>query len=152
MIHAKAKDLDKVMGIFKQHKELFPHVRRFHIDRRITVGRCILDNDVLITYGGLRKQGPEYTSNRKVGTFQVSKGDVILHQIAKDTQGTGDASDVLQRFFKFIDANVVLSVRSDNIIASKFYAKNGMKKVGTTEWGKDGWLKGDIWYYESKKV
>ena len=147
MRHAKPEDLDRVMEIFKQYNEWFPHVRRFHINNRIIWGRCILDNDVVITYGGNRSEGPQYNSNRNVGDFQIYKGDVILHQIAKDKNGTGIASDVLQRFFKFINANVVLSVRSDNMAAKKFYEKNDMVRVGDIQWSKKKKLDGDVWYY-----
>ena len=150
MRHANPEDLDRVMEIFKQYNKWFPHVRRFHINNRINWGRCILDNDVVITYGGSRSEGPQYNSKRKVGDFQIYKGDVILHQIAKDKNGTGIASDVLQRFFKYVNTNVVLSVRSDNVVANKFYKKNGMKDEGKIEWGKDGYLKGKVWYYRNK--
>ena len=147
MKHATPEDFDIVWDIFQQNKEWFPHVRKFHIRNRIKWGRCVLDDGVIITYGGGRKQGPEYNSNRMVGTFQVYKGDVVLHQIAKDKNGTGNASVVLQRFFKFISANVVLSVRGDNMAAKKFYEKNDMVRVGDIQWSKKKKLDGDVWYY-----
>ena len=147
MKHAILEDFDTVWNIFQQNKEWFPHVRKFHIRNRIEWGRCVLDDGVVITYGGRRTQGPQYNSNRMVGTFQADKGDVVLHQIAKDKNGTGNASDVLQRFFKFINANVILSVRSDNMAAKKFYEKNDMVRVGDIQWSKKKKLDGDVWYY-----
>ena len=46
----------------------------------------------------------------------------------------------------------IFNVRSDNLIAKKFYEKNGMKIVGQTSWTKDGVknaLPGDVYMYDN---
>ena len=44
------------------------------------------------------------TSERKtIGTYVAKKGDVILHQIAKDPDVKTNASEILQEFFRYIE-------------------------------------------------
>ena len=43
-------------------------------------------------------------------------------------------------------------MRSENVIAKRFYEKNGMKLIGKTSWTKDGQknaLPGDIYLYDN---
>ena len=145
MIHAKENDFDAVKDIFYQHKEWFPHIRTDYMRREIAAGHLILDNDVIITYN-------YYKRKQKIGDVQAQQGDCVLHQIAAKNKGT--ASQVLQRFFKWTNRRVFLSVRSDNIIAKKFYKKNNMKIVGQTSWAKDGVknaLPGDVYMYDGNQ-
>jgi ribosomal protein S18 acetylase RimI-like enzyme len=82
----------------------------------------------------------------------MQHNDCILHQIVAKSKGT--ASDVLQRFFKWTNRRVFLSVRSDNVVAKKFYEKNNMKLIAKTSWAKDGVknaLPGDIYLYDKVK-
>ena len=143
MIHAKDTDFDVVKDIFYQHKQWFPHIRTDYMRREIAKGHLILDNDVVITYN-------YYKRKQKIGNVQAQQGDCVLHQIAAKNKGT--ASQVLQRFFKWTNRRVFLSVRSDNLIAKKFYEKNDMKIVGQTSWTKDGVknaLPGDVYMYDN---
>ena len=143
MYHAVKSDFEKVKEIFYLHKKWFPHVRTDYMKRMITKKNLILENDVVITYNF-------YKRKQKIGDVQAFKGDCILHQIVAKTKGT--ASDVLQRFFKFVNHNplgrrVYLSVRSDNEMAKNFYLKNNMKLIGKTSWSK-GTLPGDVFVYD----
>ena len=151
MRHAKPEDLDRVMGIFKQYNEQFPHVRKFHIINRIKWEHCIFQDGVVITFGGKRtgKRDAGYIGKKTIGNYVAKRGDVILHQIAKNSDVKTNASEIIQEFFRYIEADVVLTVRSDNIRATKFYQKNSMKRVGDITWGKNGYLKGDVWFYEN---
>ena len=124
MIHAKEADTIEVKSIFKQHKEWFPHIRQDYIKRMIDSGNLILDNDVIITYNYYKKK-------QRIGTVTAQQGDCVLHQIAAKNRN-GSASQALQNFFKWTNRRVFLSVRSDNIIAKKFYEKNGMDLIGFT--------------------
>ena len=119
MYHAVKSDFEKVKEIFYLHKKWFPHVRTDYMKRMIAKKNLILENDVVITYNF-------YKRKQKIGDVQAFKGDCILHQIVAKTKGT--ASDVLQKFFKFVNHNplgkrVYLSVRSDNEMAKNFYLK-----------------------------
>tara|TARA_B100000745_G_scaffold231765_1_gene155771 strand:- start:327 stop:776 length:450 start_codon:yes stop_codon:yes gene_type:complete len=143
MYHAVKSDFEKVKEIFYLHKKWFPHVRTDYMKRMIAKKNLILENDVVITYNF-------YKRKQKIGDVQAFKGDCILHQIVAKTKGT--ASDVLQRFFKFVNHNplgrrVYLSVRSDNEMAKNFYLKNNMKLIGKTSWSK-GTLPGDVFVYD----
>ena len=145
MIHAKENDFDTVKDIFYQHKKWFPHIRTDYMRREIAKGHLILDNDVVITYN-------YYKRKQKIGDVQAQQGDCVLHQIAAKNKGT--ASQVLQRFFDYTKRRVFLSVRSDNLIAKKFYEKNNMKIVGKTTWAKDGVknaLPGDVYLYDGNQ-
>ena len=143
MYHAVKSDFEKVKEIFYLHKKWFPHVRTDYMKRMIAKKNLILENDVVITYNF-------YKRKQKIGDVQAFKGDCILHQIVAKTKGT--ASDVLQRFFKFVNHNplgkrVYLSVRSDNEMAKNIYLKNNMKLIGKTSWSK-GTLPGDVFVYD----
>ena len=137
MYHAVKSDFENVKEIFYLHKKWFPHVRTDYMKRMIAKKNLILDNNVVITYN-------IYKRKQKIGDVQALKGDCILHQIVAKTKGT--ASDVLQRFFKFVNRRVYLSVRSDNDIAKNFYLRNNMKLVGKTSWAKDT-LPGDVFVH-----
>tara|TARA_B110001454_G_scaffold137836_1_gene128144 strand:- start:158 stop:604 length:447 start_codon:yes stop_codon:yes gene_type:complete len=145
MIHAKITDFDVVKDIFYQHKQWFPHIRTDYIRREIAKGHLILDNDVVITYN-------YYKRKQKIGDIQAQQGDCVLHQIAAKNKGT--ASQVLQRFFKWTNRRVFLSVRSDNVIAKVFYERNNMRLIGQTSWTKDGVknaLPGDVYMYDDNE-
>jgi RimJ/RimL family protein N-acetyltransferase len=146
MIHAKENDYDVVKKIFSEHKQWFPHVRQDYIKRMIASGNLILDNDVIITYN-------YYKRKQRIGTITAQQGDCILHQIAAKNRN-GSASQALQDFFKWTNRRVFLSVRNDNLIAKKFYEKNGMDLVGFTSWSKGGVkdaLPGDVYMYDNVK-
>jgi RimJ/RimL family protein N-acetyltransferase len=146
MIHAKDTDFDAVKDIFKQHKQWFPHVRQDYIKRMIASGNLILENDVIITYN-------YYKRKQRIGTVTAQQGDCVLHQIAAKNRN-GSASQALQNFFKWTNRRVFLSVRSDNIIAKKFYEKNGMDLIGFTSWSLGGVknaLSGDVYMYDNVK-
>jgi len=146
MIHAKEADTIEVKSIFKQHKEWFPHIRQDYIKRMIDSGNLILDNDVIITYN-------YYKRKQRIGTVTAQQGDCVLHQIAAKNRN-GSASQALQNFFKWTNRRVFLSVRSDNIIAKKFYEKNGMDLIGFTSWSLGGVknaLSGDVYMYDNVK-
>ena len=146
MIHAKENDYDVVKEIFSEHNQWFPHVRQDYIKRMIASGNLILDNDVIITYN-------YYKRKQRIGTITAQQGDCILHQIAAKNRN-GSASQALQDFFKWTNRRVFLSVRNDNLIAKKFYEKNGMDLVGFTSWSKGGVkdaLPGDVYMYDNVK-
>ena len=141
MNHAKETDFETVKEIFYQHKKWFPHIRTDYMKRMIARDNLILDDDVVITYNF-------YKRKQKIGNVIAQQGDCILHQIAAKYHN-GSASQVLQKFFEFVNPRrVFLSVRSDNEIAKKFYLKNNMKLVGTTSWAR-GTLPGDVYLYET---
>ena len=141
MNHAKETDFETVKEIFYQHKKWFPHIRTDYMKRMIAKDNLILDNDVVITYNF-------YKRKQRIGNVIAQQGDCILHQIAAKYHN-GSASQVLQKFFEFVNPRrVFLSVRSDNEIAKKSYLKNNMKLVGTTSWAR-GTLPGDVYLYET---
>ena len=142
MYHAQISDFETVKEIFYSHKKWFPHIRTDYMKRMIAKKNLVLDNDVVITYNF-------YKRKQKVGDIQAYKNDCILHQIAAKNKGT--ASDVLQKFFKFVNRRVYLSVRSDNDVAKNFYTKNNMKLVGKTSWAK-GTLLGDVYVYNENQI
>ena len=139
--HAIENDYDKVNMIFQPYKkDYFPHLRKDYLTRMIKSGNVILDKEVVITYNQYKRK-----TTMCEGAI-AQKGDYILHQIASKKHN-GSATKVLQRFFKFVNARVFLTVRSDNLTAKKFYEKNGMNLVGHTSWSK-GTLLGDVYLLE----
>jgi RimJ/RimL family protein N-acetyltransferase len=153
MIHAKEIDTIEVKSIFKQHKEWFPHIRQDYIKRMIASGNLILDNDVIITYNYYKRNYKLVKSSMGEMSQKIimQPNDCILHQIAAKNRN-GSASEALQKFFKWTNRRVFLSVRSDNVIAKAFYERNDMKLIGKTSWTKDGVknaLPGDIYLYDN---
>ena len=56
----------------------------------------------------------------------------------------GNAEKVIKEYFDYVNTNVYLTVRDENIPANKFYKKVGMKKVGYINWS-NGTMKGTVW-------
>ena len=147
MIHAKIEDFETVKEIFYQHKKWFPHIRTDYMRRMITKGCVVLDREVIITYNYYKHHYRwDKSSMGEVKNIIAQFGDCVLHQIAAKNKD-GSASEVLQRFFKFVNRRVILSVRSDNEIAKRFYLRNNMKLIGGTSWAR-GTLPGDVYFYD----
>ena len=140
MNKATLDDFDEVWEYFHSNKEWFPHVRKFHIRNRLDWGQVILKDGVLITQQQYKRTG-KIGHNTDVIT---KKGDYIIHQIIAKSKGDGSASKVLKEYFDYVNTNVYLTVRDENIPANKFYKKVGMKKEGYINWS-NGNMKGTVW-------
>lgn len=156
MNHANDQNFDDIMSIFHQHKSWFGHIRsdyirqtiinnskKFNFTSNLTSKNksstlTIFEDNVIITYN-------IYKVNKKIGNVQAKKGDCILHQIGAKNRD-GSAARILNKFFEYIDSDVLLSVRRDNVYAKKFYEKNQMKLVGETFWSNNT-IPGDIYRY-----
>ena len=140
MHHADLSDFEEVKNIFYQYRDIFPHIRTDYLTRQIEGGHCILKDGIVITYNF-------YKRPQSIGTVLAGKFDCILHQIVKDSNKDTSASSVLKEFFEYARTNVWLSVRRDNVVAKKFYEKNGMKLVGECSWA-DETLPGDVYLHQ----
>ncbi len=140
MQHADLSDVVEVKNIFYQYRDIFPHIRTDYLTRQIEGGHCILKDGIVITYNF-------YKRPQQIGTVLAAKFDCILHQIVKDSNKYTSAGLVLQEFFEYAKADVWLSVRRDNVVAKKFYEKNGMKLVGECSWA-DETLPGDVYLHQ----
>ena len=137
MILAAPSDFEKVKSIFYSHKKWFPHVRTDYMMRMINKQQLILEDGILITFHHAKRR-------QKIGDVQVEKGDTVLHQIASDSPGSGNAQSILNNFFEYCPKDVFLSVRADNLTANKFYVKMNMNLIGTTSWSK-GTIPGNVY-------
>ena len=145
MNHATIYNLDEIMDVFKQYKDVFPHVRSDKIQRMIESENLVWEEDVLITYN-------HYQRRQRVGIYEAQKVDCILHQIAAKNQGDGSGKRVFERFIKFNNGrDIILSVRSENDRAIKFYKDNGFEDVADIEWGKTKQVKGKVYVLDQKK-
>ena len=158
MIHARDEDFNDIIVIFKKYKEWLGHIRHDYVQQMIVnnakefnftstftskhkgTSLLIFERDVALSYS-------VYKVNRKIGTASAKKGDCILHQICAKNRD-GSASDVLQRFFKYINKKVYLSVRKDNTEAIDFYLKNDMLEIGDIAW-KNNTIPGKIFLYNA---
>ena len=158
MIHAEDKDFDAIISIVKKHKEWLGHIRHDYVRQMIMnnakefnftsnfiskhkgTSLLIFERDVALSYS-------VYKVNRKIGTASAKKGDCILHQICAKNRD-GSASDVLQRFFKYINRKVYCTVRESNTRAIDFYKKNDMIEVGKTSW-KNNTIPGKVFLYNA---
>ena len=156
MNHATLDNLEEIMGVFKQYGDTFPHIRKDKIETMIEFHNVIWEEGVLITYNHYkRKQKVAMMSkkNRVISAYEAQKGDCILHQIAAKNQGDGSGKRVFKRFIKYNKGrDIVLSVRTENDRAIKFYKKNGFIKVSDIEWGKDKQVKGQVYLLEQKPL
>ena len=155
MIHAREKDFEEVKKIFQQHKEWFGFVRMDYVQRMImnngvkfnfpvsfdnkhvSYNLLIFEENVVITYTIIRR-------SHRMGNVKTFKGDYIIHQIGAKNRD-GSASRILQKIFQEY-GTTSLTVRSDNVIAKKFYLKNNMKLVGECTFSK-GTIPGDVYSY-----
>jgi len=137
MILAVPSDFEKVKSIFYSHKKWFPHVRTDYMMRMINKQQLILEDGILITFHHAKRR-------QKIGDVQIEKGDTVLHQIASDSPGSGNAQSILNNFFEYCSKDVFLSVRADNLTANKFYVKMNMNLIGTTSWSK-GTIPGNVY-------
>ena len=137
MIFAEKKDFNKVKEIFYSHKKWFPHVRTDYMMRMIDRKQLILEDGILITFHHAKRR-------QKIGDVQLEKGDTVLHQIASDSPGSGNAQSILNNFFEYCPKDVYLSVRADNLTANKFYVKMNMNLIGSTSWAK-GTIPGNVY-------
>ena len=156
MNHATLDNLDEIMNVFKQYGATFPHIRKDKIETMIEFHNVIWEEDVLITYNHYkRKQRVAMMSkkNRVLSAYEAQKGDCILHQIAAKNQGDGSGKRVFKRFIEYNKGrDIVLSVRTENDRAIKFYKKNGFIKVSDIEWGRDKQVKGQVYLLEQKPL
>ena len=145
MRYATINDFDEVWKIFKDNKKWFPHVRTFHVRNRLSWGQVILQDGVLITE-------QEYKRSGKIGRdtdVETKKGDRIIHQIINSQPNNGNARKVIEEYFKYVNTDVYLTVREENVPANKFYKKIGMEKVGYINWSK-GKMKGNVWKWKTQ--
>ena len=137
MIFAEQSDFDKIKSIFYKHRKWFPHVRTDYMMRMIGKKQLILEDGVLITFHHCKRR-------QKIGDVQLTVGDTVLHQIASDSPGSGNAQSILNNFFEHCPKDVFLSVRADNLTANAFYVKMNMNLIGTTSWSK-GTIPGNVY-------
>ena len=137
MILAAPSDFEKIKSIFYKHKTWFPHVRTDYMMRMINKQQLILEDGILITFHHAKRR-------QKIGDVQLEKGDTVLHQIASDSPGSGNAQSILNNFFDYCPKDVFLSVRADNLTANKFYVKMNMNLIGSTSWAK-GTIPGNVY-------
>ena len=156
MNHANLDNLEEIMDVFKQYGDTFPHIRKDKIETMIEFHNVIWEEGVLITYNHYkRKQKVAMMSkkNRVLSAYEAQKGDCILHQIAAKNQGDGSGKRVFKRFIEYNKGrDIVLSGRTENDRAIKFYKKNGFIKVSDIEWGRDKQVKGQVYLLEQKPL
>jgi ribosomal protein S18 acetylase RimI-like enzyme len=139
---ARLEDLSVIESIFAPFKKTyFPHIRQDYLKRKIDAGNVILEDGVVIVFA-------VYKRKQKIGTVEAQKGDAQIGQIVTATQGSGNASKILNKFFEEMNTDVWLTVRAENPRARAFYEKNGMLKVSDTSWS-DGTIPGVV-YKRSK--
>lgn len=131
MRHASLRDLKVIYRHFQSRRDVFPHVRRDALKRRITARQCIYHCGVVITY-------QQYRKRTRVGNVQVPAGAIMLHQIVNSKQVSGAGRKVFRQFVDEIvkpsGGDLYLSVRRENSVACRFYERHGMRVVGTVAW------------------
>lgn len=141
MRHASLRDLNAIYRHFQSHRDVFPHVRRDALKRRIEWHQCIYQDGVVITY-------QQYRKRTRVGDVQVPAGAIMLHQILNSRQFCGKGGEVFEQYVEEIvepsGSDLYLSVRKGNAIARRFYERHGMKVVGTVVW-KNGTIPGLVY-------
>ena len=145
MRYATIDDFDEVWKIFQDNKEWFPHVWNTKVKKRLVNNELIFQDGVVITE-------QEYKRSGKIGRdtdVETKKGDRIIHQIINSQPNNGNARKVIEEYFKYVDTDVYLTVREENVPANKFYKKIGMEKVGYINWSK-GKMKGNVWKWKTQ--
>ena len=162
MKKAKMKDFDTIWSEFKKNRDVFPHIRTDYLKRQIKNNNVIYQDGVILIVGQYKRKGT-------LGNVQYFKDDVIIHQILNTQKGSGKAKKVINEYFAayqedvdkrwgkkyptntFTDyglvvGKIILSVRSANSRARRFYKKMGMSVIGNISWSK-GTIGGKIYGY-----
>jgi len=134
---AGVDECDEIMKIFRQYPKIFPHIRKDKIEVQIEKSNVIYDEGVVITFG-------KYQKKVHLGDIDIHRSSWILHQIVNREPGNGKTLIVLKKFLNYIDNDLYLTVRADNIRARNFYEKQGFKEVSDISW-KSGEIKGKIY-------
>lgn len=131
MRHASLRDLKAIYRHFQAHRNVFPHIRRDALKRRIERYQCIYQDGVVITY-------QQYRKRTRVGDVDVPAGAIMLHQILNCNQFSGAGRRVFRKFVDEIvkptGGDLYLSVRRENEVACRFYERHGMTVAGTVAW------------------
>lgn len=137
MNKASISNLKEIWSVFRKYKHVFPHLRTDYLKRQIDKGSVIYDNGVIINFD-------QYKRKVKLGNKQFEKDTIIIHQIANDNLGNGQATSLLKKFLTNVNNKVILTVRKSNQIARRFYEKNNFKEVGIINWANNT-IKGVIY-------
>ena len=124
MNHATLDDFEKIYSYYQKYKVWFPHVRTDKLKKVIEEGRCIYEDEVVLH--NIYKRRTRVSNNSKV---YAERGEGIIHQMISSERGKGTPK-VFEEFFKMIDTNLYLSVRTSNHKVISFYNKMGMRQVG----------------------
>jgi len=150
MRHATQTDLPNIYGLFRERRNVFPHIRKDYLERMIAKDKCIYEEEVVIIYN-IYKVATHIGFNTRTTT-----GDCVLKQII-GIQGGGKTSESLNQFFDYLNnlpnysGKLYLSVRNDNDRAKKFYERTGMKLIDNTAWS-NGTILGDIYFKQTKLI
>jgi len=132
MRHASLRDL-KAIYRHSTHTGTCSRVRQDKLRRRIEAHQCIWQDGVVITY-------QQYRKRTAVGTVQVPAGAIMLHQILNSRQFNGAGGAVFRQFVDEIvkpsGGDLYLSVRKENMVACRFYERQGMQVAGTVTWSR----------------
>ena len=94
---ATPADLDTIKSIFAPYaKAYFPHIRQDYICRKIEANNVIIEDGVVIIFGVYKKK-------QKIGNVGAVRGDAHIGQIVTLSQGAGNASKVLNKFFEEVN-------------------------------------------------
>lgn len=135
---ASINDASNIIPIFNLYRDIFPHIRKDYIERNLSKGNVIYENDVVIIYN-------KYKKKTRLGNVFALSGNFILHQIVTKYRD-GRATQIFKKFLNELDDKLFLTVRSSNTKAINFYERNGMKCVGDIAW-KNNTLPGKVFLY-----
>jgi len=144
--------IKEAMEIIDLYPNVFPHLvgQGFKLKKYFKKlnGGVVLQDGVVITF-------EKSKSNSKIARKSFArkkKGDMIIHQIASKERN-GSAQKVLNQFVEYCKLkqceNIILSVRTANEGARRFYEKNGFQLIDKNSemWHgkKEGFISGSIY-------
>jgi GNAT superfamily N-acetyltransferase len=144
--------IKQAMQTIDLYPNLFPHLYKqgFKLKKYFNNpnGGVVIEDGVVITF----EKSKSNTKVAKKSFARKKKGDMILHQIAAKERN-GSAQRVMDKFIEYCKGkrceNIILSVRTSNQTAIKFYKKNGFQLVDSNAslWNnkKDGAIGGSIY-------
>lgn len=145
---ATEEQAEEIYKHFYNNRTWFPHIRKDYVFRNVKAGNVVYHDGVIIIFKRYTRKQALGSTLDGVATIQAQKDDVMLHQILNTSEGSGKASDVIEKFFVFVESpRIWLSVRADNARACSFYRRVGMQEVGKTSW-KKGTMKGKVFLKE----
>src|SRR5271170_71838 len=95
MKYATLSQLSEIYSHFQSQRDVFGHVRKDRLTKRINTEHCIYQDGVLITFQQYERAGKIVAACPQI---RVQAGEWVIHQLLNTQQGNGAGGRMLWKF------------------------------------------------------